>query len=1013
MKEPSPERWRRISAILDRLLDLPPTERPAALEASCGGDAALQDEVAALLAAADGDEGLLDRPAAEAFPSLVEALASGEKDPSGPDGSRGGTAGAAEAVAPGDRIGPFQVVSELGRGGMGVVYLAERADGQFQQRVALKLLKRGLDTDEIQARFLRERQILARLQHPRIARLLDGGVTAGGRPWFAMEHVQGEPITAWCDARQAGVEERLRLFSEVCEAVQAAHRTLVVHRDLKPSNILVTAAGEVKLLDFGIAKLLADEPGDTAPTRQDVRALTPEYAAPEQVRGESITTATDVYALGVLLYELLTGRRPYALGAAGAGWQQAILETQPAQPSRAVLDAGREVRRGLSPERLARRLRGDLDVIVLTALRKEPERRYPTAEALAQDIARHLDGLPVRARKDTAGYRARKFLVRHRWSVAAAGLILVALVAGLAGTAWQARRAAGEAARAREVKDFLVEIFQVTDPSASRGEQVTARELLDRGAARIEAELGDQPALQAEMMALMAGLHEKLGLYDQALPLAERALEIRRGLHTGAHRDVADSLRQRGLLLYRKGDYAGAEPVLQEALDMHRATLGESDPELAEDLDWLAMTLRGLGKMEPALELTRQSLDIRSAAFGDDDVRLGDSLNNLAVMLRETGSYAEAEAIYRRLLEGQRRQLGADHPQSLLTLNNLAALLLKQGRPGESVELNREALEISRKLHGEDHPSTVMGRNNLATALMQTGAHGEAETLFREVLAHWERAAGAEHPNAVVTRNNLATALRARGQLEEAEAIYRDLAALWRRQLGETHPYTAIALSHLATVLRGLDRLEEAGAFLGEALAIRRGLHGEEHPDVALTLYEMALLAQARGDTGEAERLHRESLALREKLLGPDHPATALSRAGLGGSLRAAGRLDEAAALQTQALAALEAAHPADHPEVALARLELGRTLAALGRHGEAEPLLQAAAAAATERHGAGSWQEAEVRSHLAACLAASGRTAEAREMAAAARHVLTARFGAGHRLAREAGAIARPAAGG
>ncbi len=484
MAELTPDRWRRVAAILDEVLELPPAEQAGYLELACGGDPGLRSDVEALLAADASSGEFLEVPAAEYLTSVFGAA----------------LPGAGGGIAAGTRIGSFRVVRELAHGGMGEVYLAQRADGQFEQQVALKLVRSGMDSAEVHRRFLAERQILARLHHPHIAGLLDGGLTAEGRPWFAMEYIAGAQLKAWCDSRGMGIPERLRLFADVCEAVRYAHQSLVVHRDLKPSNILVTDDGEVKLLDFGIAKLLESGPdgdgrgdgGAEPATRTELRALTPEYAAPEQLRGEPVTTATDVYALGAILYELLTGRRPHQFP-----------RRSPAEIERIVCD--------IDPD--PPRLGGELDAILLRALQKEPARRYPSAEALLEDLRRWRDGLPVRARPDSALYRVRKFVRRHRLGVVAGGALVLSLIGGLAATLHQARAKTREAAKAREVTDFVVNLFQVADPAESRGREVSAGELLARGVRRVDSALGRQPEVQEELLGVLGRIHRELGLY--------------------------------------------------------------------------------------------------------------------------------------------------------------------------------------------------------------------------------------------------------------------------------------------------------------------------------------------------------------------------------------------------------------------------------------------------------------------------------------------------------------------
>ncbi len=517
------ERLEQLGRILDEVLDLSPEDATRALDRLCAGDAELRAQVELLIRADEGSRGFLTRPAMDWIPGLVL------EDHDEP----------AEEDRLGDRVGAWRILRELGRGGMGRVYLAERADGQFEQRVAIKLLKRGLDTDEILARFLQERQILARLEHPHIAHLLDGGVTEDGLPWFALEHVEGTSITAYCHDRNESPRGTLRLFAQACRAVQFAHTNLVIHRDLKPGNILVSERGDVKLLDFGIAKLL--DPLGSASGAADrtlglLRLMTPIYAAPEQIRGLPPTTATDVYSLGVVLYELLTGEKPYRrpTGTAEEA-RRAILEEIPEAPSARLRRAPLGRRSGWG-----RLLRGDLDNIVLQAIRKEPERRFPSAEALADDVERHLDGRPVRASGDRFAYVAKKFVQRNRIAVAAAALVLISLAGGLVATAWQARVAARErdkalleAKKATEIKDFTLGLFQVSDPSESRGANITARDLLERGTERADRELAGQPAVRSEMLTLLSSVYYGLGDWARAESLATSSVSLARATQGG------------------------------------------------------------------------------------------------------------------------------------------------------------------------------------------------------------------------------------------------------------------------------------------------------------------------------------------------------------------------------------------------------------------------------------------------------------------------------------------------
>ncbi|MGI9175684.1 MAG: serine/threonine-protein kinase [Rhodothermales bacterium] len=571
-------RWKQIQTLFSEVLEQPPRERDSFLEEACSGDPDLLAELRSLLEADADAYSLLDSSAVNALALPADLL---------PEGV---------LPAAGERVGPYRLVRRLGVGGMGTVYLAERADGQFEQTVALKLIKPGMDTEAVLARFQAERQILAQLDHPNIARLLDGGAGQDGRPYFAMEYVAGETVTDYCDARALSVAERLRLFEDVCAAVAYAHQNLVVHRDLKPSNVLVTEAGDgrpqVKLLDFGIAKLLTGE-DEMALTRTGQRVLTPAYAAPEQLGDQAITTATDVYGLGVVLYELLVGRRPFEDLTRDA-LEEAVLQTDPVRPSVAVGQTSESVAeaRSATSERLKRRLRGDLDTVVLKALEKEPARRYASAEGLLADLRREREGVPILARPTTVGYRIRKFVARHRGGVVAAVAIVLVLASVIAAytnrLARERDRAQLEAEKATEVAAFLGGIFQSADPNDTQGDSALVRDVLDRGAARIRTELAGQPEVQASLMQVVGEVYTTLERYDQADSLLSAALVLKRALYPPAHEEIAATLVSLALLYDYTGDYAASDSLHQEALAMRRRLLGPNHPGVAEAMHGLA-----------------------------------------------------------------------------------------------------------------------------------------------------------------------------------------------------------------------------------------------------------------------------------------------------------------------------------------------------------------------------------------------------------------------------------------
>jgi tetratricopeptide (TPR) repeat protein len=995
------ERWEQVSRLFDEALDLPPDERKRLIASRCAGDSALRLEVEALLRAEECAGEFLEHGPETTAPLLRE-LADGLHPGAEPPGEDEAPKPAEEPE--GRRIGPWRLVREIGRGGMGVVYLAERAEGQFEQRAALKLLKRGLDTDEILGRFLRERQILARLQHPGIARLLDGGMSDDGRPYFAMEYVEGRPIVAACEAGGVPLDERLRLMGRVCDAVQYAHGNLVVHRDLKPSNVLLTASGEATLLDFGIARVLAG-PGESPETLTHGPALmTPQYAAPEQVRGEPATTATDVYALGLILYELVAGRRPYEVqGIDYATSGRVILETAPRPPSKVAMTP-----------RLPRALAPDLDALVLTALRKEPERRYPTAQALGEDLERLRRGMPIRAQKDTLGYRLRKFAARHRAGVAAGLFAAAGLVAGLGGTLWQARIARLEARRAGAVKDFLLGLFAVADPSQAQGRDVTARELLDRGAARIDVGLADAPDLHVEMLGVLGDIYEHLGLYDRARPLVDRSLALSRSEFGPGDTRVGAALRRQGTLLTDTGKPGEAIPILRQALALHLSLHGPRSAEVAHDQEELAAALLPAGQVEEATRLVAQVLETQRRLHPGDHAEVATALNNAGLMARQAGRFDEAAGLYRESIAMRRRMLGPDDPDLCSPLINLASVLRQQGRIVETEEPAREAVRIARKSLGDGHATTITALNTLAVMEQSLAHYAEAAALHREVLAHWEKTAGRDHPNAVISINNLASVLKDQGDEAAAVPLFREAIEKFPKAVGPRHPFNAVAMTHLGAILRDQGRYDEAEDLLRRAVALLEGLRGADHPETAVAAVQLGTLLQARGRHEEAEALLVRSLQARERGLGADHPATQASRLALASLRRDRGALDEAEDLERRALAGLRSSAPPGHPDVAVAALELGRTETARGRFEEAVPLLREALAGREQVFGDASWKTAEARLALAAALAAApaasrgeGPGAEARRLAAAALPVLRRARDSSSRLGREAQRVA------
>jgi serine/threonine-protein kinase len=860
----NPERWQRIEEVFRSLVARPAGEREAYLTRVCDGDEDLQQEVLSLLARDTAEDFLRDPIAGAAISLTAEP----------PDDQTG------------TRIGSYRLTRLIGRGGMGAVYEALRDDDQFHQQVALKLIKRGMDSDFVRERFRRERQILASLDHPYIAHLLDGGTTADGQPYFVMEFVAGEPITEYCLRRELALNDKLTLFRDVCAAVQHAHQKLVVHRDLKPSNILVTDEGTPKLLDFGIAKLLASDSG-RAVTRTEtaLRLMTPDYASPEQVRGGAITTATDVYALGAVLYELLTALRPHQIETySPLEIERAICDTEATRPSEAVRQQAD------APAKLVRQLAGDLDNIVMMALRKEPERRYRSVEQFSEDLRRYLSGLPITARPDTFVYRAGKFVRRNRVAVVAATLIVLSLLGGIIATTYSARQARAErdranqaAATAQTVTRSFISVFEFADPGNAKGNAITARELLDQGAEKVVRDLKDQPVVQAKLMHTIGGLFESIGVYDRAQELMEEALKVRRQTLGAEHIDVAESLHHLAALVYERGDYTHSETLFREALQMRRRLLGTEHLQTAD-------TMHGLGRV-----------------------------------LITLGKFAEAEPVVSDTLALRRRLLPPDHKDIASSLlHGKGRLLSEQGKFAESAELYREALAIHRKIYGAEHPWTAASMNNLAVMLQELGDYQSAEALSREALVLRRRLLGAEHPEVTGNMANLASILQDKGDYEEAEQLYREALLVRRKLFGENHLRLTATMSNLAALLNAKGDYKAGEALQRQALSIQRKEFGEDHRQVGMSLNNLASLLYHQGQYSEAEKLQQQAIAVYQKSLQPEHWMIQRSRSHLGACLTKLKRYREA---EEQLLAAYAGLKASRGEQQALTRQTVSRLI--------------------------------------------------------------------------------------
>ncbi|HSQ32969.1 MAG TPA: serine/threonine-protein kinase [Gemmatimonadaceae bacterium] len=864
--------WDRVEELFHQLAGLEPREREARLSAYSAEDDPLRREVLALLTAHDAS-GPLGRLSNE--PERLPTL---------------------------EWVGPYRLLRKLGEGGMGVVYLAERSGDGFTQTVALKLIRGGFATSSLETRLLEERRILAKLEHPGIARFIDGGSTPSGQPFVAMEYIEGVDLVQYCATHGLSLRRRLALFAAVCDAVHYAHQQLVVHRDLKPGNILVAKDGRPKLLDFGLAKVLEDD--GSLDATQTAPWVTLAYASPEQLRRGRMSTLTDIYALGVVLYELLTGRRPHEMtGLAPAEMVRVVCE-ETAKPPSAV--AQTDASGSMSGERLRRSIRGDLDVISLKALAKEPGRRYDSAGALAEDIRRYLDGRPVLARPDSVWYRASKFAARHRAGVAAAGLVVLFLTAGLGVVLWQASvaRAARQRAEAAMrqsdgVTSFLLGLVGASDPTSALVDTIAAREILRRGTAEAE-RLTGQPGLQARMFDALGEIYDKLGRHADAERLLTRALALRRSTFGPVHIDVALSLQRLGTHYRGMSMYARAESLYHASLDMKQRLLGPDDPAIAETLGLLGFLMPYLGRVAESEAYYRRSVAMLRRTLPATDDRLTAALIPLATALSRTGKidesestlreaialrqvahgpqhasvaeaqifladlltlkrarYGEAERLYRDALAVQRSEYGERSLQLVHAMNSLVDIVEMQGHTGEAEKLLRDILSIRLATLGPRHEQVGESKASLAAFLHRHHRNVESETLYREALADYGASVGTEHALYAGATADLANMLADIGRYREADKLFLDAIALQQRLSGTRHARLAIWYTDRSRVLTSMRRYPEAEADLNRALDVLRGQRPDEPPDTQRVLRHFVALYRAWDRPADADRYAR------------------------------------------------------------------------------------------------------------------------------------------------------------
>lgn len=805
------ERWRRIEKLLGEALDRDDhDERAAFVERACAGDADLQREVLSLLAHETASESFIET---SAFSLAAEILAD---DDANTDWQRWEN----------KQVGAYRIIREIGRGGMGAVFLAEREGEEFRQQVALKVVRRSLADTELVRRFRRERQILASLNHPAIAHLLDGGVSADGEPFLAMEYVEGARIDDYATAHDLSIDERLRLFLSVCRGVAYAHQHLVIHRDLKPSNILVKEDGTPKLLDFGIAKLLdSEEAGEQ--TRTDFRAFTRDYASPEQIRGESVTTASDIYSLGVVLYELLTGTRPYKFKSASADELARASESEPRRPSQASTESARSrPTSGAGDGRRARNVKqslaGDIDNIVLMALRKEPERRYSTVEQFASDIERYLNRRPVLARPNTFAYRATKFIRRNRISVSAAALVLLTLIIGLSITLYQYRRAQRERLKEEAVNAYLQKMLRSSYPGAKglggRSGDATINSLVDAAADGLESEeLSTQPEVKAQLQQIIGDIYLAQGRYEPAEKYLRAALAAETSLYGEGSPETFRTLVSMGQLLIAKADYDGAEKIYRQVLPGLRAMSRRAQGNvslLQRALNDFGVLRRARGDSREAEQLLRETVSLRSLLRADDQGLARQSQSVLVLTLLDQGKFDEAESFARQLVAEFREMPNAETPEMCGALTILGSTLMEKNNLTEAEASLREAEALYRKLFSPNLVATYDNLRLQAQTLYLQGKLPEAEALINQVLENYRQNSNPRYINFATALTIKGLILTRSGRADEAERNLREALALREENLPNSHFMTALTKGALGECLTTEKKYAEAESLL-------------------------------------------------------------------------------------------------------------------------------------------------------------------------------------------------------
>jgi len=1003
--------------LFNEALPKPAAERAAFLDAACAGQPQLRAAVEALLAAHERSGNVLDNPpvalgeTVDSEPGPARPLVTGDYTPE-PDLAPPHlltTTDYRPNAGPGLVIsGRYTLHEKIGEGGMGEVWVAKQTE-PVKRKVALKLIKAGMDTKAVLQRFEAERQALAMMDHPSIARVLDGGMTADRRPFFVMELVNGLPLTKYCDEAKLGIRERLELFAVLCQAVQHAHQKGIIHRDLKPSNIMVTlidARPVPKVIDFGVAKAIGGKLLDESLSTQLGAVVgTLEYMAPEQAgySGTDIDTRADIYSLGVILYELLTGLRPIDAKrlkkAAYAQMIRIIQEEEPSKPStRLSTDESLPslaALRHIEPKKLMALLRGELDWVVMKCLEKQRERRYETANGLARDIQRYLADEPVEARPPAAGYRLHKFLKRNKGPVIAASLVLFALLAGMIGTTWgliEARRQeqiardeASEKEKARQaeaeqrsvaeaqrekaeeektiaqaVRDFLQNKLLAQTDTATQADALlkagesssgaklnpTIRELLDRAAKelapnKIEESFPKQPLIQAEILQTIGNTYRGIGQYQPAINFLKRSGALYRQHRGPEGPDTLGSMNSLAVAYRVAGKLDLALPLFEETLKLRKATLGPEHPDTLTSMNELAVAYHDAGKLDQALPLAEEALKLQKATLGPEHPDTLTSMNNLAVAYLAAGKLDLALPLFDETLKLRKATLGTEHPNTLGSMNNLAWAYQSAGKLDLALPLYEETLKLSKAKLGPEHPDTLTSMNSLAWAYQASGKVDLALPLHEETLKLSKATLGPEHPDTLTSMNKLAVAYQRAGKLDLALPLFEETLKLRKAKLGPEHPDTLISMNSLAMAYPAAGKLDLALPLFEETLKLRKAKSGPEHPETLICMNNLAWAYQAAGKLDLALPLFEETLKLSKATLGPEHPDTVIGMDNLASAYRDAGKVDLALPLCEETLKLSKATLGPEHPDTLISMSNLARAYQVAGKLDLALPLFE------------------------------------------------------------------------